>query len=84
MLIKKILFLSLFLLGFSLSAQKLTYGNPSEVHMDSLFMYIKVDSLITDAIQKQAFPGAQILVAKTIKSFFIKRMVFIRMIAFRK
>lgn len=76
MLIKKILFLSLFLLSFSLNAQKLTYGNPSEVHMDSLYIYTKVDSLITDAIQKQAFPGAQILVARKHKIIFHKAYGF--------
>jgi CubicO group peptidase (beta-lactamase class C family) len=76
MLVKKYLFLSLILLSFSLNAQKLTYGNPSEVQMDSVFIYQKVDSIITDAIQKQAFPGAQILVAKNHKIIFHKTYGF--------
>ena len=73
---KKHFLLSFILLSFSLNAQKLTYGNPSEVFMDSLFMHQKVDSIITDAIQKQAFPGAQILVAKNHKIVFHKAYGF--------
>ncbi len=76
MLTKKILFLSFFVLSFSINAQKLTYGNPSEVHMDSLFMHQKIDSIITDAIQQQAFPGAQILVAKNHTIIFHKAYGF--------
>jgi len=59
-----------------LNAQKLSYGNPSEVQMDSLFIYQKVDSIITDAIQKQAFPGVQILVARKHKIIFHKTYGF--------
>ncbi|WP_347173541.1 serine hydrolase domain-containing protein [Polaribacter uvawellassae] len=76
MLTRKIIFLSLSVLSFSINAQKLTYGNPSEAHMDSLFMHQKVDSIITDAIQQQAFPGAQILVAKNHKIIFHKAYGF--------
>ena len=76
MLTKKILFLSFFALSFSLNAQKLIYGNPSEVQMDSVFIYQKVDSIITDAIQQQAFPGAQILVAKNHTIIFHKAYGF--------
>jgi len=73
---KKYFFLSVIVLSFSLNAQKLTYGNPSEINMDSLFIHQKVDSIITDAIQKQAFPGAQILVAKKHKIIFHKAYGF--------
>ena len=73
---KKYLYWSVFLLSFSLNAQKLTYGNPSEVKMDSLFMHQKVDSIITNAIQKEAFPGVQILVAKKHKIIFHKAYGF--------
>lgn len=76
MLMKKFLFLCLFLLCFSINAQKLTYGNPSGVQMDSLFMHQKIDSIITDAIQQQAFPGAQILVAKNHQIIFHKAYGF--------
>jgi serine-type D-Ala-D-Ala carboxypeptidase len=61
---------------FQLNAQKLSYSNPSTVKMDSLLMHTKVDSIITDAIQKQAFPGAQILVAKNHKIIFHKAYGF--------
>jgi len=76
MRIKKCLFLSVIVLSFSLNAQKLTYGNPSEVNMDSLFIHQKVDSIIKDAIQKEAFPGAQILVVKKHKIIFHKAYGF--------
>ena len=64
---------ALFILFCSaLQAQKLEYGNPSDVQMDSVFMHQKVDAIITNAIQKQAFPGVQILVAKKHKIIFHK------------
>ena len=74
--IKKCLFLSLFVLSFSLHAQKLTYGNPSEVKMDAAFINSKVDSILTDAILKKAFPGVQVLVAKNNKIIFHKAYGF--------
>ncbi len=76
MLTRKFLFFSFLLLNLALNAQKLTYGNPSEVQMDSAFIYQKVDSIITDAIQQQAFPGAQILVAKNHTIIFHKAYGF--------
>ena len=76
MLREKYLFLSVIMMSLSLNAQKLNYGNPSEVKMDSLFMHSKVDSIITDAIHKKAFPGAQILVAKNHKIIFHKSYGF--------
>ena len=54
----------------------MSYGNPSEVQMDSLFMHQKIDSIITDAIQKEAFPGVQILVARKHKVIFHKAFGF--------
>jgi CubicO group peptidase (beta-lactamase class C family) len=51
---------------------ELTYTNPSEVGMDSVFIYRKVDSIMTTAIKKEAFPGAQVLVAKDAKIIFHK------------
>jgi CubicO group peptidase (beta-lactamase class C family) len=69
---KSILFLIFSLLSFFLQAQKLRYGNPSEVQMDSTFIHTKVDSILTDAIHKKAFPGVQVLVAKKHKIIFHK------------
>ncbi|NVK52469.1 MAG: serine hydrolase [Flavobacteriaceae bacterium] len=60
---RRILFL-FFILSNSVFSQQLTYGNPSEVQMDSLYIHTKVDSILNDAIQKKAFPGVQVLVAK--------------------
>lgn len=59
-------------MSFFLQAQKLRYGNPSEVQMDSTFIHTKVDSILTDAIHKKAFPGVQVLVAKKHKIIFHK------------
>lgn len=61
---------------YQISAQKLTYGNPSSVQMDSLFMHTKVDSILNDAIQKKAFPGVQVLVAKKHQIIFHKAYGF--------
>jgi len=56
--------------------QKISYGNPSEVGMDSLYIYTKVDSIINFGIQQEAFPGAQILVIKNHKIIFNKAYGF--------
>lgn len=69
---KSILFLLFSLMSFFIQAQKLRYGNPSEVQMDSTFIHTKVDSILTDAIHKKAFPGVQVLVAKKHKIIFHK------------
>lgn len=50
----------------------LTHGNPSEVNLDSIYIYSKVDSIMTLGIQQEAFPGAQLLVAKQGKIIFHK------------
>ena len=44
--------------------QGLVYGTLSNMGMDSTFIYTKVDSIITNGIRNNAFPGAQVLVAK--------------------
>ncbi len=44
--------------------QGLVYGTLSNMGMDSTFIYTKVDSIITNGIHNNAFPGAQVLVAK--------------------
>ncbi len=49
---------------------RLTYGNPSEVNLDSAYIYSRVDSIMTLGIQEEAFPGAQLLVAKQGKIIF--------------
>lgn len=50
----------------------LSYGNPSEVGLDSLYIHTKVDSIIANGIKQKAFPGAQILVAKQGRIIFHK------------
>lgn len=56
--------------------QKISFGNPSKVGMDSLYIYTQVDSIINFGIQKEAFPGAQILVVKNHKIIFNKAYGF--------
>ena len=36
----------------------------NEMGMDSAFVYPRIDSIITNGIKNNAFPGAQVLVAK--------------------
>ncbi|MRI00980.1 serine hydrolase [Kriegella sp. EG-1] len=51
-------------------SDELTQGFPSEVGLDSTYIYQKVDSIMTHGIEKEAFPGAQLLVAKNSKIIF--------------
>ncbi len=64
--------------GFGLFTEKirLKYTIPEEVAMDSKFIYKNVDSIMTYAIQNQAFPGAQLLVTKDNKLIFHKTYGF--------
>lgn len=57
------------------SAQRLSYGQPLEVglHMDSLN---KIDALVNAAIEDEAIPGAQVLVARKGKVVFQKNYGF--------
>lgn len=55
----------------SISPQtELSYASPFEVGLDSTLIHSRVDSIITNGIKKEAFPGAQILVAKKGKIVF--------------
>lgn len=58
------------------NAEVLTYAIPSSVGMDSLYIYSKVDSIMSFAIKEEAFPGAQVLVAKNNKIIFHKAYGF--------
>ncbi|NHF60347.1 serine hydrolase [Flavobacteriaceae bacterium TP-CH-4] len=57
-------------------ADELSYGSPSDVHLDSTFIHTQVDSIITNGIKQQAFPGAQVLVAKEGRIIFHKAYGF--------
>lgn len=63
---------------FYVTAQNstLTYASPIEVGLDSTYIYQKVDSIMTLAIQKESFPGGQVLVAKNSKIIFHKAYGF--------
>ncbi len=50
----------------------LIYAEPSEVGMDYTYIHTKVDSIITNGIKEEAFPGAVVLVAKHGKIIFEK------------
>lgn len=53
-------------------SEELTYGRPVEVDLDSAFIYTQVDSIMSLGIREEAFPGAQLLVAKKGKIIFHK------------
>lgn len=46
------------------ATQGLAYGTLTNMGMDSTLIYTRVDSIITNGIRNNAFPGAQVLVAK--------------------
>lgn len=58
------------------SSDRLSFGTPSEVGLDATYIHSKVDSIMTLGIQKEAFPGAQLLVAKNNKIIFHKTYGF--------
>ncbi|WP_335967266.1 serine hydrolase domain-containing protein [Galbibacter sp. PAP.153] len=43
---------------------RLNYGKPEDEGLDASYIHKKVDSIMDTAIREQAFPGAQLLVAK--------------------
>ena len=63
--------LCILLNSICLNAQ-LEYGTPESVGLDSKYIQTKVDSIMALAITKEAFPGAQLLVAKQGKIIFHK------------
>ncbi len=70
--------MTLFFLSFylGLAQNVLDYGSPTEMGLDEVFINQQVDSLMTLGIQEQAFPGAQLLVAKNNKVVFHKAYGF--------
>ncbi|AYN66182.1 serine hydrolase [Euzebyella marina] len=56
--------------GLSQNSDVLSYGTPEEVGLDSELIHQRVDSIITNGIEQEAFPGAQVLVAKNGKIIF--------------
>ncbi|MGS0525642.1 serine hydrolase domain-containing protein [Zobellia nedashkovskayae] len=50
----------------------LVYGNPFEVGLDSVYINTNIKNIITNGIKNNAFPGAQVLVAKNGKIIFHK------------
>ncbi|MDA8972582.1 serine hydrolase [bacterium] len=55
---------------------KLSYDIPTSVGMDSLFLHQKIDSIANEAIEAKAFPGMQVLIAKSGKIVFHKAYGF--------
>ncbi len=53
-------------------ADELSYASPAAVGLDSVYIYTKVDSIMALGIREEAFPGAQLLVAKQGKVIFHK------------
>jgi beta-glucosidase-like glycosyl hydrolase/CubicO group peptidase (beta-lactamase class C family) len=57
--------------------QRLKYTLPEEVNISSIYLQSKLDSLAEYGIQKKAFPGCQVLVAKNGKVIFNKSYGFL-------
>jgi len=58
------------------ASDALLYAEPYDVGFDPTFINTKVDSIITNGIKNEAFPGAQVLVAKNAKIIFHKAYGF--------
>ncbi|MEZ4968276.1 MAG: serine hydrolase [Flavobacteriaceae bacterium] len=71
-----VLLFSPVLISQQTNPEVLVYDDPSAVGMDSLFIHSKVDSIMTLAINEEAFPGATVLVAKDNKIIFHKAYGF--------
>ncbi|PCJ97609.1 MAG: serine hydrolase [Flavobacteriaceae bacterium] len=54
------------------ATSNLIYAIPEEEGINTEFIHAKVDSIMTDGINNEAFPGAQLLVAKNNKVIFHK------------
>jgi len=68
----KIVFGILFFILTSSYTQELVKGSLTAAGLDSTYVYKKVDSIITLGIKNNAFPSAQVLVAKDSKIIFQK------------
>ncbi len=55
---------------------RLSYGSPEMVNMDSTYLNHKIDSIANMSIEKGAFPGVQVLIAKNQKVIFHKAYGF--------
>lgn len=55
---------------------RLGFGSPSSVGLDSTFLHQKIDSIANEAIEAKAFPGMQVLIAKSGKVVFHKAYGF--------
>ncbi|NND52773.1 MAG: serine hydrolase [Flavobacteriaceae bacterium] len=64
------LFIGLPILVIAQSNEPLSYANEKDIDLDLDYLQIKVDSIMTKAIRENAFPGAQLLVAKNNKIIF--------------
>jgi beta-N-acetylhexosaminidase len=55
---------------------QLSYDTPQSVGIDSIFLHQKIDSIAQEAIAAKAFPGMQVLIAKSGKVVFHKAYGF--------
>ncbi|MCH7523436.1 MAG: serine hydrolase [Bacteroidetes bacterium] len=62
--------LSCFLLTTTFISAQLQYATPEEIGLNSNYIQRKIDSIMTLGIKENAFPGAQLLVAKNNKIIF--------------
>ncbi|MEJ2112452.1 MAG: serine hydrolase [Flavobacteriaceae bacterium] len=66
----KLLIVYSFLFSALVAHAQLAYDTPESVGLNSKYIQPKVDSIITAGIKQEAFPGAQLLVAKNGKIIF--------------
>jgi len=66
----KLLIVYSFLFSSLIVNAQLTYDTPESVGLNSKYIQPKVDSIVTAGIKQEAFPGAQLLVAKKGKIIF--------------
>lgn len=58
--------------GYSIEAKRLGYAPAAIVEMDSVYLHKNIDSIVQKGLDAQAYPGAQVLVAKSGKIIFHK------------
>ncbi|XMO87829.1 serine hydrolase [Algibacter sp. AS12] len=71
-MLKNLFFAVSFLLSSQLVLAQLEYDTPESVGLNAGFIRTKIDSIIQTGIKQEAFPGAQLLVAKKGKIIFHK------------
>lgn len=73
---RKLSIFFIFLITGNILSAQLIYDTPESVGLNAYYIESNIDSIMHDAIDKKAFPGAQLLVAKKGKIIFHKTYGF--------